>query len=90
MTSTVSINHQVGSKTINLGICRDIASAPFRYYYQTRNYLWLLRRSYVPKRWKITTGIKCFLRLFYVPFFVPQGWKAMHFIMKGIRAGFTY
>jgi rhamnosyltransferase len=65
-----------------------ILSSPGRYFYQFRNYLWLVRRKYVPLQWKIAMGIKYAARFIYFPLCIPSGvacWKNM---LKGIRAGF--
>jgi rhamnosyltransferase len=87
ITSNLSISHHVGQKTINLFGYLIIISAPGRYFYQFRNYLWLIRRNYVPLQWKIAMGIKSVARLIYFPLCIPSGvacWKNM---LKGIRAG---
>lgn len=87
ITPQLSISHHVGRKTISLFGYLIIISAPGRYFYQFRNYLWLIRRKYVPLQWIIATGIKYAARLIYFPLCVPSGvacWKNM---LKGIRAG---
>lgn len=88
ITPNLRISHHVGQKTISLFGYLIIISAPGRYFYQFRNYLWLVRRKYVPLQWKIATGIKSMARLVYFPLCVPTGracWKQM---LKGIRAAF--
>lgn len=87
ITSDLRISHHVGQKTISIFGYLIIISASGRYFYQFRNYLWLVRRKYVPLQWKIATGIKSMARLVYFPLCVPSGvacWKQM---LKGIRAG---
>ena len=88
ITSTVTLPHKVGNRELKLPHgYKVIISAPFRYYYQYRNYLWLLRRHYVPMQWKIAKGIKLGVRLFYFPFCV-KGWKEIEsFMWKGIKDG---
>ena len=87
ITPRLSISHHVGRKTISLFGYQIIISAPGRYFYQFRNYLWLVRRKYVPLQWKIAMGIKNVARLFYFPLLVKQGGQSWKYMVKGIRAG---
>lgn len=87
MTQNVRISHMVGHAQLSFGRYKVILSAPVRYYYQYRNYLWLVRRSYVSASWKRNMGVKLFARLFYFPF-VVKGWREIEKNMwKGIRDG---
>ena len=72
-TPSVTIRHMVGQKTIYVCGYTIIVSAPFRYYYQFRNHLWLSRRGYVPLQWKINHAIKHLARLIYFPLLVKSG-----------------
>ena len=87
ITSKIHINHKVGKKELHIGNYKIIISAPFRYYYQYRNYFWLIRKKYVPLQWKIATGIKFSLRLVYFPLIVDGGTECWKFIIKGIKHG---
>lgn len=87
ITPNLTISHQVGHKSVNLLGYLIIISAPIRYFYQFRNYLWLLRRNYVPLQWKIATGIKSVARLIYFPLFIKQGGLCWKYMVKGIVAG---
>lgn len=87
ITPRLNISHQVGRKTISLFGYLIIISAPVRYFYQFRNYLWLIRRKYVPLQWKIATGIKSVARLVYFPLCIPSGRLCWKYMLKGIRAG---
>lgn len=87
ITSLLTIKHKVGQNELHIGKYQVIISKPFRYFYQYRNYLWLLRRLYVPLQWKIATGIKLLLRIFYFPFCVKR-WKEIEKnIFRGIYHG---
>lgn len=88
-TSRLLLKHQIGIKTVKLGFMRDIISAPVRYYYQYRNFIWLLRVSYVPASWKIRNGIRFALRLAYLPFYVKSCHPYYKNILKGIYDGVT-
>lgn len=86
ITPRITIGHQVGLRELTIGSYRVIISAPFRYFYQYRNYLWLLRRRYVPLQWKLATGIKQLARLIYFPLLVKGGRRCFHFMWRGYRA----
>ncbi|MBQ2675485.1 MAG: dTDP-rhamnosyl transferase [Prevotella sp.] len=87
ITPNLHISHHVGQKTFSLLGYIIIISSPGRYFYQFRNYLWLVRRKYVPLQWKIAMGIKNVARLFYFPLLVKQGGQSWKYMVKGIRAG---
>lgn len=88
ITNNVALPHKVGSRELCLPRgYRVIISAPFRYYYQYRNWLWLCRRKYVPLQWKVSKGVKFLLRPFYFPFCV-RGWRSIEkFMFKGFKDG---
>ena len=88
ITRNVTLSHKVGSCELHFPHgYRVIISAPFRYYYQYRNWLWLCRRNYVPRQWKFNTGVKLLLRILYFPF-VVKGWFTIEKnIFKGILHG---
>lgn len=90
MSPTIKITHHIGKKTINFGLFSDIISSPNRYYFQFRNFLWLLRINYVPIKWKIKEGLKYIFRLFYVPLFTHEGSTSFKYIWKGISAGIRH
>lgn len=89
ITSRLTIGHRVGQRELKLGAYRVIISAPRRYFFQYRNYLWLLRRRYVPLQWKMATGIKFVARLAYFPLLVRGGRRCWHFMWRGIREGLS-
>lgn len=87
VTPVVSITHKVGQKELRIGRQVVIISRPFRYFYQYRNYLWLLRRKYVPLQWKVALGVKLSLRILYFPFCVRNGKEIEKNMFKGIWSG---
>lgn len=87
ITRNLFMSHEVGRKSISIAGYLIIISAPGRYFYQFRNYLWLARRKYVPLQWKIATGIKHAARMFYFPLFVHSGGQCWKNMVKGIFAG---
>lgn len=87
LTRHIVLEHQVGQRQMHLGRHIIIVSAPFRYYYQYRNLLWLARRSYVPLRFKCFKGAKALLRFVYFPFVVRGGVKIWRQMLRGIFDG---
>lgn len=81
--------HHIGIKTIKIGNMQDIISSPTRYYYQYRNYLWLLRIGYVPKIWKIKNAIRLICRPFYLPIYSKSISTCYKNMFKGIFDGIT-
>lgn len=87
ITERLTMVHQIGNRVIEIGPIKDILSSPFRYFYQYRNYIWMLGRGYVPMRWKVNVGCKCVLRLFYLPFYTRSCGMIYINIFKGICSG---
>lgn len=85
-SSRVMLPHKVGRKTIYLWKHQVLISSPTRYFYQYRNYIYLCKRNYVPFQWKVSTGIKKILAIFYMWFF-EDGITIEKNIWKGIIAG---
>ena len=63
--------------------------SPNRLFYQYRNFLWLLRRGYVPLRWKLKNFIKYLIKIPYYSLFCSPGGAYFRNIMSGIGAGFS-
>jgi len=87
ITTRLRMSHRIGITTISMGPMRDIVSAPSRYFYQYRNYVWLLGFRYVPWRWKITNAVKSLVRFFYYPLFVHDGRQCARYMLKGLANG---
>lgn len=86
-TARLTISHQVGQRTLRIHGYEVTLSRPFRYYYQYRNWLWLVRRPYVPRNWKINTSLKFALRMLWLPLFAPEGRVILPNMLKGAWAG---
>lgn len=80
------MEHKIGY-SLNVGGCSINVSAPTRYYYQYRNYFYLLRRKYVPIRWKFFHGVKLLLILIFIPFFLSGKKTVWENIFRGIKDG---
>ena len=92
LTDKVSIAHKVGERTLSFGPFSFVVSAPMRYYYRTRNFLFLCRRNYVPCRWKIRTLIQTIIEPFFILFNSSYHHKRKLIFknyFKGIYDGFT-
>lgn len=89
VTPDITIVHMVGQKTIYIGGYTIIVSSPIRYFYQFRNYMWLLRKKYVPLQWKINKGIKHLAQFIYFPILIKSGFSCWKYMIKGFFAGVT-
>lgn len=87
ITPGVKLTHFVGIQEYNFINQLIIISSPKRYYYQTRNYIWLLRTKHVPFQWKIDNGIKKILFPLTYPFKVKFWTEIYKNIMIGFLAG---
>lgn len=81
------LSHQLGEGDKFFIVRKVRTPTPFRVYYQFRNYFWLLPRKYVPFYWKLSNGIKYFIKLFYYPIFLSPRSAYFKRIMSGINAG---
>jgi len=83
------ISHQLGEGD-RFFVIRNVAiSTPFRTYYQFRNYFILVRRNYVPIYWKVSNGLKYFVKLFYFPLFIKPRKEYLKNILKGTIDGIS-
>lgn len=80
--------HKLGDgKQKILGFLNVGVPSPIRHYYQTRNTLLLVRRSYVPAYWKYSMLVKIVFKLFVYPFTLNKGFERFKYIVKGIKDG---
>lgn len=87
VTHKISLVHYIGQKEKKYLGLLIIISSPFRYYYQWRNYLWLVKREYVPLMWKINAGIKKVIYPLLYPL-ITSDWKEIYkHSLEGIKAG---
>lgn len=80
------LSHKLGrgTKTI-LGIIQIDVFAPFRHYYQFRNVLLLMKRSYPPFYWKVSNFIKLVIQLLVYPFVLDDGRGRLKYMICGIK-----
>lgn len=75
----------IGTKRVS---GRDICiTPPFRLRFQFRNYLWLLRRGYVPMKWKLYNGAKYLAKIFYYTLLASHKKENAKHILRGIYEG---
>lgn len=58
---------------------------PVRHYYQYRNFLNLLKKSYVPKRWKIIKSLKMIIKIPVYIVVAKEKYKRLKYIFNGIK-----
>lgn len=90
ITRTISINHPIGERNIKFLGYHIILSSRIRYYYQYRNWIIMLTRSYVPLEWKVKSSIKSLFYMFIIPFLRKDGIRCIKNMFKGIFHSFFY
>ncbi len=86
-SSKATLSHQVGNKMVKIFEMPFLVSAPIRYYYQYRNYLWLNKLDYVPRKWKRKVVIRKVFEFFLIPFFTKQPIVTLKNMISGIKSG---
>lgn len=81
------IMHQLGLGTRTIAGKERAITPPARFFYQYRNFLWLCRRSYVPRKWLIENGRKYLIKAIYYPLMIAPRWNYVKNICRGIMAG---
>jgi rhamnosyltransferase len=84
----IKMGHMVGSKNVKIfSVYNLLIPAPIRHYYQFRNNILLLKKGYVPLKWKIKSLIERCLELIIYPCFVAPRVKRFKYIFRGIMNG---
>jgi len=80
--------HKLGDGNIKILGCISVGvSSPIRHYYQFRNTILLMRRSYVPMYWKLSSFFKLIFKILIYPFTLPKGYTRFKFMLKGLLDG---
>ncbi|WJG21760.1 glycosyltransferase family 2 protein [Vibrio furnissii] len=89
LTSTQKMIHSVGEgdESILGGLIKIKVAAPFRLYYQVRNYFSLLKRNYVPLRWKVRNFFYYIAKYFYFGFLRDNSSEYRKNIISGANDG---
>lgn len=90
MSSKNTLQHQVGKKTLSFLGYPILISAPFRYYYQYRNTIWLIKCNYAPTVWKCKVFVRRFIEILIIPFYTGDFILTLKNIFKGIISGIRY
>lgn len=90
ITQRLKLQHKVGQCDHVFMGYPIIQSAPVRYYYQYRNFLWLIRRNYVPLKWKINAGIRKLAEIILLLFYVKAKLAILKNIFLGIKDGLCH
>lgn len=90
ITQRLKLQHKVGQNDHIFMGYPIIQSAPARYYYQYRNFLWLIGRNYVPLKWKINVGIRKLAEIILLPFYVKAKRTILKNILLGIKDGLRH
>lgn len=88
MTRKACLPHTVGKRIFSVFGVHFGVSAAFRYYYQFRNSIWLVKRSYPPKGWKIKALIRILLDLFVIPVVSKEHYCVLKNMFIGLKDGF--
>lgn len=83
-TDIVTLNHSLGDAVKKVGIFTLKIGKPFRIYYQTRDCLYLLKKKYVPLKFKIRFILMLTVRPILHLIFLPDKKKRVHYFFKGI------
>lgn len=85
--SNVFMKHKVGQNMVSFLGVPVVFSAPIRYFYQYRNFLWLLRCCYVPLKWKMKMLLRKIVEPLFLVTFVDKRKEVLVNIMRGIISG---
>lgn len=78
------LNHRLGNgrvKAINAGY-----GAPIRHYYQYRNILYMMGRSYVPLSWRVSQFFKLLIKPVVIIFFFDKKITRLKYVFQGVSA----
>ncbi|WP_066055779.1 glycosyltransferase family 2 protein [Robertmurraya korlensis] len=90
VTKNVRMGHMVGQKNITImGVYTLLVPSPIRHYYQFRNTILLMKRSYVPTYWKFRTVIERAIDMIAYPLFIYPRSNRLRYILKGLLDGLS-
>lgn len=87
ISNNILMEHVIGIDRGRVFNVEYIISAPIRHYYQFRNILLLLPRTYVPRKWKIKKTLEIFLLPIIFCLKGPDRKKRLKYMMYGVLDG---
>ena len=84
-TKAVVLDHALGFGTKKVGMIKLGRTAPIREYYQTRNYLYLLHKSYTPIKYKIMFIRNLTIRPLLHYLYLDNGNLRIRYVSDGFR-----
>ncbi len=84
LTRNVVLSHRLGKSVHKIGGLKIKEGSAFRVYYQTRDCLFLLRKNYVPLKFKFRFILMLTIRPIIYFIFLPDKKNRIHFFFKGI------
>lgn len=81
----IVLGHMEGDGKVYIFGQRMVLPSPIRHYYQYRNFLYLMHKSYVPTRWKITMLFKMIIKIPIYMFVMDKKQKRISYILRGIK-----
>jgi rhamnosyltransferase len=84
--SNALMEHKLGEGDKNLFGIKISIPASFRTYYQIRNYMFMLKRNYVPLYWKLSNGFKYLIKFFAYPVLLKDI-NYTKYMIKGLYHG---
>lgn len=85
----IRMSHELGAEPVRIFGRRYPMHGPLRHYYQFRNVIALLKRSYMPWSWKTTELVKLPVRLVVYSFFPEQRSQHIAMALRGLRDGWA-
>lgn len=83
----VTLNHQVGEKSLRVLGINIIKCSPFRCQILWQSYGRLVRRSYVPSYWKMSMLVKLLIQSVVFPIAYKPHWQYLKYTVKGFCNG---
>lgn len=81
MTNVTVLQHVSGIGEVHFGSLRVLDEAPVRRYYQVRDFLKLLRKTYMPRRWR--HAISFIKKLILQTFLLDKRWERSLYTYRG-------
>lgn len=83
--SKLEISHMLGEGHVKLLSWWVGKPSPIRHYYQYRNFIFLLRQSYVPAKWKLKYSLIFFVKILIYIMFFDQKRLRLLYVVRGLK-----